>query len=320
MRLLLCLFIFSFLSLFAEEEFEPQEVATTEGLPSSIVGGSVCAITGEFTDASTDIVVAGAQPLVITRYYSNHYNEGSLGYGWLFNHYEKVCIDPANTANGPAAILSHRQPSGAIINFRAPEKDAEKGKADFQILIPKGLTNGASQLSGRTNIKNLRMKLNPENRKGVVNAIAGDGEEKEFEKFDHKDNVWGYYIKKTHEKSNGFLFAYDYTEGLLTKISCHNKKRKTIYSSLEFKDVSKRDYGRTTILTSDNRKFNYHYEIHSCDEKVKTADGQSYTREVPTSYLAKVESDYTATEEFTYGRKATDKHQQVVKKRGMAPF
>lgn len=42
------LYLLSFFSLYGLEEYtEPQEVATTEGLPSSLVNQAVCAISGE---------------------------------------------------------------------------------------------------------------------------------------------------------------------------------------------------------------------------------------------------------------------------------
>jgi len=42
-------------------EYEPQEVATNEGLPSSIVNGCVCVITGEYIDVTNDLVIPGPE-------------------------------------------------------------------------------------------------------------------------------------------------------------------------------------------------------------------------------------------------------------------
>lgn len=39
----------------AKEEVEATNLAATEGLPNSIVNGSVCVITGEFIDQDTDL-------------------------------------------------------------------------------------------------------------------------------------------------------------------------------------------------------------------------------------------------------------------------
>jgi len=64
-------------------------LAVTEGLPSNIVGGCVCVITGEYVDCETDVEVPGPEPLVIRRCYSSQDPKGNLA-NWTINHHDLV--------------------------------------------------------------------------------------------------------------------------------------------------------------------------------------------------------------------------------------
>ena len=64
---------------------ECQDVTAIEGLPSSLVNQTVCAISGAYTDAVIDLILPGPESLVIQRSYSS--NGGiNLGHSWSLNH------------------------------------------------------------------------------------------------------------------------------------------------------------------------------------------------------------------------------------------
>ena len=88
-------FLFAFLPLIGAilEYGEPQEVATTEGLPSSLVHQSVCAISGEYVDAIVDVIIPGPEPLVISRVYTSFCGEKP----WNFNHYDRLVVSDVFT-------------------------------------------------------------------------------------------------------------------------------------------------------------------------------------------------------------------------------
>lgn len=159
MRWLLFLSLFFSLPLLGEApEYEAQDVATNEGLPSSIVAGSVCAITGEYCDSATDAVVVGPEPLVVSRQYGSFSMATFMGKGWSFSDIDTVNYKSRHLEDGQAHILSLRQLSGACVDFSYPiSGEMKKRKVEFEMIVPKGLTNGASYLSGKTNIKNLRL-------------------------------------------------------------------------------------------------------------------------------------------------------------------
>jgi hypothetical protein len=91
---LICVWPFIVLMAAPVEYQEPKEVATTEGLPSSLVNQSVCVISGEYTEAVQDIVLPGPEPLILQRFYGNQ-SRGNLGRAWSFNHGESLIVGDA---------------------------------------------------------------------------------------------------------------------------------------------------------------------------------------------------------------------------------
>ena len=74
--LLTCFWTFCLFAADYNRFQEAPEVASTEGLPSSIVNGSVCIISGEYVDLAVDFVIPGPEPLVIARHYGSYSLKG----------------------------------------------------------------------------------------------------------------------------------------------------------------------------------------------------------------------------------------------------
>jgi len=74
-------------------------VRALEGLPSSIVMGSVCAISGLYLDHSVDFTLIGPETLVFERTYSSAPLRGNLGFGWNSNHRDWLTFKKANYKN-----------------------------------------------------------------------------------------------------------------------------------------------------------------------------------------------------------------------------
>ena len=137
-----------FLSAVQPAYKEPQTVASTEGLPSSIVNESVCVISGEYVDAAVDLVVPGPEPLVIQRRYGSHSLSvnGNLGRSWSLNHGELLILgqsvyDDGQEESQQVWVMALRQPSGAQLDYMYPvSKSAKKKKRlDFRLITPKNL-------------------------------------------------------------------------------------------------------------------------------------------------------------------------------------
>lgn len=61
-------------------------------------------------------------------------------------------------------------------------------KIPFKLIVPKGLTNGASALSGKTNVKNKTVYFYPD--EDLIVAQSGSGRRKTFKKLGHTEEGW----------------------------------------------------------------------------------------------------------------------------------
>jgi len=317
--------LFIFLSLFplfflVGEEFqyqEPKGVATTEGLPSNFVNQSVCVISGEYTDVVQDIVLAGPEPLVIQRTYSSQ-GRGGLGRGWSFNHHEKLIVGHAvYDKKEPILIMALRQPSGAQLDYIYPRsKEALKKKdLQFRLLIPKGLTNGATTLSGRTNLRNQEVHFYPESE--TIVSISGAGNRRTFVKTARTEEGWPVCSQKKEEKVNGSLYKYEGKgKEWDRRISCQSRQTGTFYNDVRFKRIELSERDPLVMIASDGREFKYHFRRH----KTKIKEGNwldNKTHHIESFYLTKTDHPYGPLEHYEYGQKALSKELQITCKRRM---
>jgi len=182
------LFLFFLLTNFSpllegiiEDYSEPQEVATTEGLPSSLVNRSVCAISGEYVDSVLDIVIPGPEPLTLSRVYTS----SSSNQPWSFNHYDQLILGNTVYQGKLSYLISLHQPTGSTLDYVLEKTGDEKKlkEAVFKFVKPKGLTNGASMLSGKTNIKNQTLHYFRDKEKII--SRSGMGNQKVFKRTGH---------------------------------------------------------------------------------------------------------------------------------------
>lgn len=135
----------------SEPYFNP--IVNINAEPSCIVNNCVNVITGAFVNAETDLVVAGATPIVIRREYSSYTRkEGTLGRGWNINHYGKIKYAKGDKVDKALLYENSTLPillkaTGSIFEYhylRISDK-----------ALSKGVTNCSSGLiSGTTNMRN----------------------------------------------------------------------------------------------------------------------------------------------------------------------
>ncbi len=66
-------------TLFSDDDNEALSLASLEGEPSSIVHGCVSAITGDYVEGQTDLIIPGIEPLYVQRSYcSTPFSDRSL--------------------------------------------------------------------------------------------------------------------------------------------------------------------------------------------------------------------------------------------------
>ena len=102
----------------------------------------------------------------------------------------------------------------------------------------------------------------------------------------------------------------------ITKITCKNQKSGNIFSQVNFKYSHYQDVDVQTLVTSDNRKFEYVFKKHKYHvfERDKFDKHFTTTTDYEKYYLAKVDHPYAPKEKYKYEEKALTKELQIVKK------
>lgn len=299
--------------LYAEtvSEYEgASEVTATEGLPSSFVKGSVCAISGEFTHSVIDIVMPGPEPLAMIRHYGN-FSRGNFDAYWSCNHAGHMLLGDAVYKNKEVLIIGVRQQSCAQLDYQHPKvKHILKNKqVPFEFVVPKGFTNGASRFSGQTSIKNQQVIYYPKAEETIV--TDGAGNRRTFSFLERTEEGWSLFAQQKEEKVNHALYTYAFDKKTKrpSKIAVQHSLTELFYSDLHF-DRYLEDL-RIKLTASDHRKVNYHFLKHHF--KIKNKDRYERTEtSIDQAYLKSVESDFTPHETYEYKEKATSKELNLV--------
>ena len=150
-RLIFVLLFFASFVVAEEEELivngdEMASLAALEGLPSSLVGGCVCAISGHFVDSSVDMVLVGPEPLVFERTYASVTSDGNFGTGWSSNHGNSLRFGKLRDRNKKQVWGSFlTEESGASLFYKRRHSKKDKKRCEVELLLddPDGLTNGS---------------------------------------------------------------------------------------------------------------------------------------------------------------------------------
>lgn len=124
-------------------------VSPFDSEPTGIVNGCVDAISGNYFEVQEDIVVAGAEPIVIQRIYSSaNWNlsssRNSLSAGWSFNHEGALNVSDISITHFQCGGIRQRYSKIPTGHFTLDDQQTKVG-----------LTNcGFGQISGRSNLKN----------------------------------------------------------------------------------------------------------------------------------------------------------------------
>lgn len=241
-------------------------VAAMEGLPSNIVNGSVCAITGELIDYVLDAKLPGPETLVLTRSYSSSDKSGNYGSGWNSNHADAIYYSIGVIDEKPYEICKLNQPSGASLcyTYRHHKDNEYKKTFHMNLKAPKGLSNGCG---GRKNLKNQKIT-----RYQFIDQFicqTAEGNERLFKHLYTHEFTKVY--KQYHEdKINGSSYDYKlvpvYPIGI-NKIECSNRESKKVYSTIEYDFDRLKDFGSITLTTSDDRSIKYRYFKENRNER-----------------------------------------------------
>ena len=73
-----------------EDYFNSSLTNTQSLLPTTI--NSISTLSGEWLESETDFIVAGPEPVVLTRSYAAGHSSNELGFNWEFNYLHKLII------------------------------------------------------------------------------------------------------------------------------------------------------------------------------------------------------------------------------------
>lgn len=313
-------FSFSVQASDSDSSIEPDaSVATTEGLPSSLVQGCVCVITGEFVDHEVDAHLIGPEPLVVARSYSSGINKGNIARGWSLNYSDFITLRSDYREHDETHYSSViMQPSGAFLHYTCPKSDKKPHKLLFKFRPPKGLTNGGSgEVSGRTNLRNQTVTFFPE--ENCFEVCSGSGNKRTYHKAHSNSKAANdLYIQETDLTASGHCIAYlsgkmHDLAGALEGIHVLNPVTKRLYSCAHWYKSTKPNQ-HLTLKTSSGKEINYTFAWHTYETKVQGSWGE-IRGPVSRCYLAKVERPDRPSVSYQYEPKEASKIQHMVSKR-----
>lgn len=164
-------FVLLSLTLFADQlpnstqseiaESAPAPLATIYGIPDTNILG-VNVINGDYNYSSIDFDLPGADPLVFQRIYCSSQNKlRSFFHGWTQNLSSLVRTTDAKESPDSPRESFHVILSGSLTGEIPFKTECENRWADLKVnrdIFKKGVTNcGKGRISGRTNIKNMKV-------------------------------------------------------------------------------------------------------------------------------------------------------------------
>lgn len=240
-------------------------VINLEGEPNAIVNGCVCAITGAYIDSEVDLVVPGAQPIVIQRNFSG--SKKSTWGGWHLNHEASIFFYEFNRDSEHIFRINSSEGSG--VNFRYQCSFVDTKAPPLTLMendIEKGLTNcGSGVISGRTNHKNSQISPFKTRESGVLywRMDVGSGAKRYFIQSKEQKITHGTTYKIGADITpNGNQFIYMPEEDNDTVlINANNTKGEKIASVKRI--MSSRDFKKKPQVlyqSCDKRTVTYQFE------------------------------------------------------------
>jgi RHS repeat-associated protein len=290
-------------------------VAGLEGLASNLINNAVCCITGEYVEQAVDIFIPGPEPLVIGRSYSSQDMGGNLCTSWSINHYDSAVGSTITQFYKSHFRLLLTQPSTARLAYLYTIKDdkfKKERKIEFKLNLPKGMTNGsASEISGRSNLKNQKVYYYPQDEE--IKVIDGAGN-KRFLKKGSANKEASYYswqqMQEDKISGNCLLYKHDEDTHLLSRICATNKKHDVLYGEVEIKRRGSKEHPIVSYETNMGKEVLYHFDRHKY--KVKTKEKYSTQEDYfVENYLKKVERTDRPNQFYKYTEKSNDKQLHV---------
>lgn len=317
---LLC-FLLATASLFSEEDepredlflSTPEQVASLSSEPSYLVGGLISPLSGQPVLRQTDLIVKGAQNIVLNRVYipphipssfpkhkysQEEFDKRYLYYhlrgnykGWQFYPHLRLELNP----NTKEARLS--EPSGMTLDFRfGPNYSAATLSSP-----PYAISNTAGDKpGGQYDPRNTRISYEENGDKITVCSAEG------FVRI-YRTNGWAtktsiLFLLDKEILPNGKILRYHYNQGRPTRVESLDPKERYLYASI---DISGSPWeGGCHFNPSSGGIVDYHFQtrtIHwKLNEKIKKVKHKEEINTPAPPLLVSVSSPYFRKESIEY--------------------
>lgn len=238
----------------------------TDGLPSSIVNGTVNVITGEFLDSEVDLVMTGPEPVVLQRAWCNGEPDfNTLSHGWSFSHLQTLEIQKEKNK----LVLRCREAGGHILSYQTESFQSSqeflqnKEEISFTLKPNAYLTNcGWGPLSARYNPKNNQVSVYTQ--ENLCTITSADNVIRSFKIGSKIKDTEGKLISEKHP--NGALTTYGYgkkyKQEFLEQLQVSHMETGKLFGSLHFAYHTEGKHGKRYLYvdSSDGRRVSYEFD------------------------------------------------------------
>ena len=271
----------------AQEAFPlstPEQVATLSSEPSYLVGGLISPLSGQPVLRQTDLVVNGAQRIVLSRVYipphmpcafaKHKHNQGEWDKyhlyqhvahhykGWQFYPHLKLQFTPRSRE----VLLT--DPHGMSLDFRlSGPNDSVTTLASF----PYGFSNAAGDTpSGKYDPRNTRIAY--ENHGNKITVYAPDGAVRFYDKKGRTTQTALLYLLEKEILPNGKVLKYHYTDRYNPDyVESLDPKERFVYASVRINGSPWE--GNCHFTSSSGITVDYGYQKRALHVKIKEKQG-----------------------------------------------
>lgn len=278
MKLFNYLFLLFSFSLLAEEELAVPFSSLERGV-STLAGGCVNVVTGDYVECSQDVCLPAPTPLTLDRFYTSDRVISTMRYGWKLNHESGIKFEEKK-----AHFLDK---SRGTLKFTGDELKFSRDNID------KGYTNCLSGIiSGRTNAKAIKIDKGSGGRAGIT---MPSGNLQTFHQ--NKESFYQLMKDQLANGKNSYHYIYD-QKNHLQYIQLKNKKNKLL-SWIFIHRAHRRDEAGNPffdLCTIDGRYVRY--QLHEFKERT---DREREILELPHYYhIEEVRSSTAPAIHYTY--------------------
>ena len=277
-------------------------IANLNGEPSAIVNNAVNVITGHYNDSQIDLVIPGAEPLIIQRHYtSSYYDEGSLCHGWNINHFGEIYFDGGGK-DTIANVYENGKPKTRYVVDKVSKKETKLHVS--AMAISRGVTNCSSGvIGGCTNIKNKKLLCKDGDKYCTLHSTCGD---QAIYKRKTRVEAYGpgFFLDKV-ELVTGNQIDYRYDDQYrMSRIKTVGPDNSTLARAEFYYSKTKDKEHKLKIFPGDGRVLKYTFF------KAKSKDSKGHTRHL----LMKVTRSDAPDETYHYDQKDDYHLERVIRK------